>query len=377
MPEIKVVISGYDLITAYGLGVSPLWKGLLRKEACIKKLRRFSVKSFQSANAACVDGLAYLKDKSLAFQMLEKVFAKNNLGIPQDSFLILATTIGEIEILEKCVLSRKGSARGSILANLLKKVERLAKIKVPGMIVSCACASSSAAIAQGANLIRSGKKDCVLIVAADSVNEFVFSGFSSLMALDKERAKPFDKERSGLSLGEAAGFILLMSEERARREGRKIESEVLGWGLSCDANHMTGPMRDGSGLSGAILKALNLAKVSPSDIGCISAHGTGTLYNDSMEIKAFRKVYKRPLPVYSLKGAIGHTLGAAGLVEAIAALMVLQEKVIPATVGLENIDREAKGWVSLSPRKLKKNAVILNNCGFGGINAALILKKND
>ncbi len=377
MPEVKVVIAGYDLITAYGLGVSPLWRGLLEKKTCINNLRRFSVKSFQSVNAACVDGLTYLKNKSLALQMLEKVFARNNLGIPRDSFLILATTIGEIDILEKYVLRGRGSARGSVVTNLLRKTGRLAKIKVPGMVVSCACASSSAAIAQAASLICNGKKDSVLVAAADSVSEFVFSGFSSLMALDKKRAKPFDKDRSGLSLGEAAGFILLMSEERARKERKKIQGEVLGWGLNCDANHITGPSADGSGLSGAILKALKSAKVSSSDIGCISAHGTGTLYNDSMEIKAFRKIYKRPLPAYSIKGAIGHTLGAAGLVEAIVALMILQEKVIPATVGLENIDREAKGWVSLFPRKLKKNTVILNNCGFGGINAALVLRVND
>lgn len=377
MPEIKVVIVGYDLITAYGLGVSPLWSGLLSKKSCIKGLKRFSVKSFQSLNAASLAGLNYLKDKSLVLQMFERVFSKNNPGIPKDSFLILATTVGEIEILEKCVLSGRGNAKESALANLLKKLEKLTKIKNPGMVVSCACASSSAAIAQAASLIRSGKKDSVLVAAADSVSEFVFSGFSSLMALDKKRAKPFDKYRSGLSLGEAAGFILLMSEERARKEGKKIQGKILGWGLNCDANHITGPAHDGSGLSGAILKALKTAKVSFSSIGCISAHGTGTIYNDSMEIKAFKKVYKKPIPVYSIKGAIGHTLGAAGLVETIVALKVLQERIIPVTVGLENIDREAKGWVSLTPRKLKKNTVILNNCGFGGINAALILKNND
>ncbi len=377
MSEVKVVVTGYNLITPYGLRVFPLWKGLLSKETCIKNLKRFSVKSSKSANAACIHGLNYLKGKSLAFQMLGQIFTKNNLGIPRDSFLILATTVGEIEILEKYVLSGKGNVTEASLVNLLKKAESLARVKASGIVLSCACASSSAAIAQAAALIRSGKKDSVLVVAVDSVSEFVYSGFSSLMALDKRRAKPFDKYRSGLSLGEAAGLILLMSEERAKKEGREIKGEISGWGLSCDANHITGPSRDGSGLSKAILKALRLAKVSPSDIGCISAHGTGTVYNDSMEIKAFKKIYKKSVPIYSIKGAIGHTLGAAGLIEAIVALKVLQEKIIPATVGLENIDQEAKGFVSLSQRKLKKNAVMLNNCGFGGINAALVLRNYD
>jgi 3-oxoacyl-[acyl-carrier-protein] synthase II len=295
--------------------------------------------------------------------------------IPIDSFLILATTVGEIDMLERFFLSGHSGIKESTPSKLLRKTTRLAGVKSPGMVFSCACASSSAAVAQGADLIRSGKKDSVLVVAADSVSEFVLSGFSSLMALDNSSARPFDKGRRGLILGEAAGFILLMSDKRAREEKRKILGEVAGWGLSCDANHMTGPIRDGSGLSRALLKALKSAKVSSSDIGCISAHGTGTLYNDSMEMKAFKKVYKNPIPIYSIKGAIGHTLGAAGLVEAIVALKVLQENIIPATVGLVNIDSEAQNWVSLSSRKLKKGMVILNNCGFGGINAAVILKK--
>ena len=168
-----------------------------------------------------------------------------------------------------------------------------------------------------------------------------------------------------------------MSEKRARKEGRVIEGEVLGWGLSCDVNHMTGPVRDGSGLANALRKAGHSAGISFSQVGSISSHGTGTPYNDSLEIKAFQKVYKKAIPVYSIKGAIGHTLGAAGLIEVILALKAVQERLIPATVGLQDIDPEAKGWVSTSPQKIKQKTIVLNNCGFGGINAALILKRND
>jgi len=374
VPKIKVGIAGDNLITAYGLGVNPLWKGILSQKTRIKKLKRFRAKP---ANAACVDGLNYLKGESLVFQMLKKVFNGNHPGIPKDSFLILATTVGEIDLLEGYLLSGRGNAVEASLPNLLKKTARLSGVKSPGIVVSCACASASAAIAKAANLIRSGEKDSVLVVAADSVSEFVLSGFSSLMALDKIKAKPFDKHRSGLSLGEAAGFILLMSNKRAIKEGKEIQGEISGWGLSCDANHITGPSRDGSGLSAAILKALKMAEVSSTAVGCISAHGTGTLYNDSMELKAFKKVYKKSLPLYSLKGAIGHTLGAAGLVETIVALKVLQERIVPATLGLENIDPEARGWAFKSAQKLKEGRVALNNCGFGGINSVLILENND
>jgi len=376
VPEVKAVIVGYELITGFGLGIKPLWKGLLAKNTSVRRIERFSTKSFQSRNAAFVLGLTYLKNKSLASQMLSKVFAKNSLAIPQDAFLILATTVGEIDILEKSVLEGKGVVRKSALRNLLKKAQRLAKIRSLGMVISCACASSLAAIAQGSAMIRRRERSAVLVVAVDSVSEFVFSGFSSLMALDKDKPKPFDRNRSGLALGEAAGFVLLMSEERARHEKRRILGEVSGWGLSCDANHMTGPSRDGSGLAKALREAFNSSGLSSSDIGCICAHGTGTLYNDSMEIEAFKKVYKKPISVYSIKGAVGHTLGAAGLIETIVALKAQEEGSIPATVGLKNIDPEAKGWVSASPQKLKKKTVILNNCGFGGINAALVLKSH-
>ena len=374
MFKIKVVITDYEFITGYGLGIAHLWNGLKNKKTCIRSLRRFSVKSFQSKSAACVNGLTYLKNKSLVLQMLEKVFAKNN-NIPPDAFLILATTIGEIDILENVVLRDKRVTKDCVLTSLLNKVQQLVKIKEPGIIVSCACASSLTAIAQAASMIRSGKKDCVLIVAADCVSEFVFSGFSSLMALDKNKAQPFDKNRSGLSLGEGAGFVLLMSHKRAMQENKKILGEISGWAISSDANHMTGPARDAGGLIKALNKALNLSGISSSNVGCISSHGTGTLYNDAMEIKAFKQVYKKAVPAYSIKGAIGHTLGTAGLIEVAVALKVQEERIIPATVGLKHIDPEAKNWVSLLPRRLKKDTVVLNNCGFGGINAVLILKK--
>jgi 3-oxoacyl-[acyl-carrier-protein] synthase II len=373
--KVKVVITDYELITGYGLGIAHLWNGLKNKKTCIRSLRRFSVKSFQSKNAACVNGLTYLKNKSLVLQMLEKVFAKNN-NIPPDAFLILATTIGEIDILENVVLRNKRVTKDCVLTSLLNKVQRLVKIKEPGIVVSCACASSSAAIGFASSLIYSGKHDCVLVVAADAVTEFVFSGFSSLMALDPDKAKPFDKNRAGLSLGEGAGFILLMSEKRAKKESRKILGEVAGWAVAGDANHMTGPVRDGSGLCLAIQKAMKKADISSDDVGCISSHGTGTAYNDSMEMKAYNRIFNgSPVPLYSVKGAVGHTMGAAGLIETIIALRVLQERIIPTTVGLKDVDHEAKDWVSLEKRNLDGNAILVNNSGFGGINASLVLKQ--
>ncbi|MCX5694847.1 MAG: beta-ketoacyl-[acyl-carrier-protein] synthase family protein [Candidatus Omnitrophica bacterium] len=378
MSKIKAVITDYDLITAYGIGSQPLWDGILSRKTRVDRLERIPTQSCLCHNAAIIPELNPSNQDSLVMQMLKIIFTKNLNTIPQDAFLILATTVGEIDLLEKAVIKQLGSSKDSKLTNFLKKVIHLIKTKEKGIIVSCACASSSTALAEAARIIESGQKDCILVVAADAVSEFVFSGFSSLMALDKDTAKPFDKNRSGLSLGEAAGFILLMSQARAKKERRNTLAQIAGWGLSCDANHMTGPSRNGEGLSQAITSALKKANVLLNQIGCISSHGTGTLYNDSMELSAFKNIFKnKPIPVYSIKGGTGHTLGAAGLIETIVALKVQQTKIIPSTVGLKDIDEQALGWVSPLAKKLKKQIVMLNNCGFGGVNAVLILKNLD
>jgi 3-oxoacyl-[acyl-carrier-protein] synthase II len=375
MSKIKTVITNYDLTTAYGRGIQPLWDGILSGKSRISKLNRFSTHSCLSHNAATILDLDPLKPDSLVMQMLKVILTKDLDIIPSDAFIFLATTMGEIDLLEKAVLKKIIDPQESKLNKLLEKVKHLAKIKNDGIIISCACASSSTAIAEAARIIESGKKDCILVVAVDALSEFVFNGFSSLMALDKNRAKPFDQNRSGLSLGEAAGFILLMSQARANKEKRQALAQVAGWGLSCDANHMTGPSRNADGLIRAITGALKKAKISLDKIGCISSHGTGTIYNDAMEILAYKNIFKnKKIPAYSIKGGTGHTLAAAGLIETIMTLKVQREKTIPPTVGLNDPDLQATGWVSPLAKKLKQTTIILNNCGFGGINAALVLK---
>jgi len=307
-------------------------------------------------------------------QMLKSLFDKASVSIPEDTKLILATTKGEIDLLEKNILKGTGEMPDCSLTSLLKKVSVLTGVKDAGAVVSAACASSSAAVARAAAMIRSKRSDCVLVVACDSVTEFVFSGFSSLMALDKFSARPFDKDRKGLSLGEAAAFVLLMSETRAKQEKREILGEIAGWGLSDDANHMTGPSRESEGLILAIKKALKTAAVDKSGIGFISAHGTGTVYNDAMEMRAFHSVFKdKKIPVYSIKGGIGHTMGAAGIIETIIAMRSLKERNIPPTVNLKEADTDAEGWVSTSERLIPDNSIgVMTNAGFGGVNAALV-----
>jgi len=372
--KIKAVVVACDMVTAFGAGADACWNGIRRGETAITELSRFNTQAFQSSNAATVAGLKYLQRDSLVMQMFRLMFKNNPHSIPKDAKLILATTKGEIDLLEKKFLRGKGNASNSKLSCLLKKVSALTGIQDSGIIISAACSSSSAALARGASMIRNGYSDCLLITACDSVTEFVFSGFSSLMALDKIAARPFDKDRKGLSLGEAASYALLMSEARAKKEKREIMGEIKGWGLSDDANHMTGPSRTSDGLMMAISKALKSAAVSESDICFISAHGTGTLFNDEMEMRAFHSVFKKRTPVYSVKGAIGHTMGSAGLVETIIALRALKEKTVPLTVNLKTADDAAQEWVSDKHRTLPhKKTALITNAGFSGINTALVV----
>jgi len=372
---IETVVVADDLVSPYGWGVEACWEGFFSGNTAIRRLDRFSTESLRTDNAALVSGLDPNADETLVMQMVGPLIERSRSVIPRDALLLLATTNGEIDLLERSVLDGAPDASGSRLDLLVGKVQRLCGLQEPGLVVSAACASSSAAVAQGAGMIRAGDRDCVLVVASDNVSEFVAAGFSSLMALDKDMARPFDKSRRGLSLGEAAAFVLLMSGERASREGRPVLAEVPGWGLSSDANHITGPARDGSGLALALRKALQMADMPAREVGSISAHGTGTQYNDSMEMKAFKSVFtERSLPTYSLKGGIGHTMGTAGLVDIIVAIETLRKKVVPPTVNLREVDDEAVGWASPEPCPCESGVTVSTNSGFGGINCAVALR---
>lgn len=372
----RAVVTECDMVTPYGWGIAPCWDGLMSGTTAIRRIDRFETANLQTCNAATVPGLKIKKNESIIMQMLAPLLSKIAPGIPHETFVILATTTGEIELLQKSVVGRKKDAGKSLPANLFGKIISLAGTFGGGMVVSAACASSSAAVSKAASMIRNGETDTVLVVACDCVSEFVTAGFSSLMALDSDKAKPFDRNRRGLSLGEAAGFMLIMSEARAAREKRPITGEIAGWGLTNDANHITGPSKDGSGLSRAVHTSLQSAGISENEVGSISAHGTGTIYNDSMEMRAIKKVFgKDPLPVYSVKGGTGHTLGAAGLLEILISFESLKRLVVPPTVNLKDVDREAEGWASSGPQPFEIPVVLSTNSGFGGVNSALVLKR--
>ncbi|MFC1856861.1 beta-ketoacyl-[acyl-carrier-protein] synthase family protein, partial [Thermodesulfobacteriota bacterium] len=177
-------------------------------------------------------------------------------------------------------------------------------------------------------------------------------------------------------LGEGAGALLLMSQQRARQNNRHSLGTIVGWGIANDATHITAPAKDGCGLVQAISQALKMADKQPEEITAISAHGTGTIYNDLMEMTAFRHIFEnRKVPIYSVKGAVGHCLGAAGGIEIALGLQALTAQIVPPTIGLKNPMDEAMGLVSPEQVSIAGDYLLTTNSGFGGVNAALILQR--
>jgi 3-oxoacyl-[acyl-carrier-protein] synthase II len=242
--------------------------------------------------------------------------------------------------------------------------------------VSAACASSTLGLAVGADLISSGMSCSVLVVAADIVSRFSFLGFNALNALSPGACRPFDKDRDGLLLGDGAAAVLLADGDYVRLAERRPLARLSGWGVANDATHITAPARDGRGLIAAIDSALKRARLEPRGIGAFSAHGTGTVYNDAMELTALDAVFgDRPFPVFSIKGAVGHTLGAAGGIEALVSARALVEGLVPPTLGLEHPEPKAHGRVSGEAQKFSSKRIMKTNSGFGGVNVALILEE--
>jgi len=372
----RAVVVDTALVTALGDDPETLWRNLLRKQTAIGPISRFPVDQahYKAKIAALIDDLKSPSNRSLLHALLDLLAAK--LGpVPEDAALITATIKSGIDNLESVCRGKPACFQDILLSSLSEHVGGQLGLKGDGLCISASCASSTIAVIHAAAMIESGQAESVLVCCADIITEYAFSGFSSLKALSPHPCQPFDRDRRGLSLGEGAAALLLMRADRAKREGRDQLGTVLGWGITNDAAHITAPVRGGLGLAQAIGKALKSADKESVDIVAICAHGTGTVFNDRMELDAFQHVLgHRKRPIFSVKGAIGHTLGAAGGIEVIMGLKALSEQTIPPTVGFETPEKDAEDQVSSKPQSFSGNCLLTTNSGFGGVNAAIVLK---
>lgn len=238
--------------------------------------------------------------------------------------------------------------------------------------LSTACSTGLHAIGLARRLVERGMYDVCLAVGADALSLLTVRGFASLLLIDPNGCRPFDKRRAGISLGEGAGAMLLASERACARLGREPVAFVAGWGASADAHHMSAPHPHGEGARTAVKRALDEAGLEPRAIGLIAAHGTATPDNDVAEIKAMREVFGVLPPFCSMKRTLGHTLAASGALEAVFAVEALRASIVPATGGFEEPD-DAIGAVPGGAPASALCHVLKNSFGFGGNNAALIL----
>jgi 3-oxoacyl-[acyl-carrier-protein] synthase II len=388
-----VAIAGCGATTAVGRGVEALRSALRANSSGLRACEKFDSPRFQSKITGAIPQTGNDNDnpawqfatdaleeaRSSALEILKKIPAER-IG------LVLSTTKANIAALERISENRLCSetARRHLQGNFLAADLAAAHgARGPVQCVSVACVSGLVAIQQAAKLIQRGAADAVFVVGVDTLSNFVMAGFTALKAIDPNGCRPFDKDRCGLSPGEAGAAIVLVgqasslcsSKSQLDRQDACPTIKILGWGGSNDANHLTGPSRDGSGLARAIRSALKMSKLLPAEIDYINAHGTGTPYNDAMESIALKNVFGEACPPFSgAKGMLGHTLGAAGVVETILCAIAMQEKFLPGTPRLNTIAEGVPAGLVREPRSVAKiNRVLKLNTGFGGANGALIL----
>ncbi len=291
------------------------------------------------------------------------------LATDKKTVLIISTTKGNISLLETDDNKIDLKSRMTLHNSAALVAEHFNFFHKP-LVISNACISGLLAIITGMRLIQSGQYDNAVIAGADVISKFILSGFQSFQAISNEVCKPFDAMRNGINLGEAAATIIL-----SRHKKSSHDIKVVSGSISNDANHISGPSRTGEELNLAITKAMNDAGLSATDIDFISAHGTATIYNDEMEAKAITLANLQHVPVNSLKGYFGHTLGAAGIIESVASIHSLKENIILPTPGFTKLGVTMPINVCSTLQKTALQNCLKTASGFGGCNAAVIFSK--
>jgi len=417
----RVVITGMGIVSPLGVGVDKNWAELTAGKSGIRKITRFDASDMSSQIAGMVpyqnEGVAdgFNPDDTLAPKEQKKVdtfilygmmaadeavadsgWKPANVHEQERTGVMIGSGIGGLQSIYETseTLIQKGPRRVSpfsvpaMLINLASgHVSIKHGFKGPNHSVVTACATGSHAIGDAARLIMMDDADVMVAGGAEAaVNRLGVASFAACRALSTSYndnptagSRPFDDARDGFVIAEGAGVVVLEEYEHAKKRGAKIYAEVVGYGLSGDAYHMTSPAEDGDGGFRAMQAALKRAGVNPSDIDYINAHGTSTPMGDGIECGAVKRLFGNAIETVAMsstKSAIGHLLGAAGAVEAIYSVKAIQTGILPPTLNLENVSEACQG-IDLVPKVAKEkkvNIVLSNSFGFGGTNASLVLK---
>ena len=382
-----VAITGIGVVSGLGAGAAVHLNALQAARSGLRKLCLFSLPGLPAVPVGEVDEALVRgqhPSRSIALALLAARQAIANHALSGSGLVAVGTTTGGILESEQHYLRHRGQ-KGRPDRELLRHhpagaiADVLAsELALPGerQTFSTACSSSANAIGYGATCIQQGKP-WALVGGVDSLCRMTYAGFHALKLLSSEPCRPFDQNRGGLSLGEGAAFVLLEDENHARSRGASILARVTGWGSTADAHHMTAPHPEGYGALAAMTAALADAGVEASEVDYVNAHGTATPANDRAEARALAALFKAPGPlVSSTKGYTGHTLGAAGAMEAVFCVLALGAGFAPPTAGLTEPDpllplRHVPPAGVVAPLRV----ALSNSFGFGGNNATLVFSR--
>ncbi len=372
MTSSTVYIAGAGIISALGSGLAATEKTLCANRSAIKPLTLFSLLQGTPLPVGQVDGPDFPSALPRTHRLAHLAAGEAMAGCshPPDA-VIIGTTTGGIATTEELLRSAEANKELYRYHGLTTVAEYLVRefgCSGPALTVSTACSSGAVAIALGMAMLRTGWAGTILVGGVDSLSRLTYFGFHSLQLVDRNGCKPLDANRQGMAVAEGAGMLLLTT---SRPDGP--HAELLGASLSCDAYHAAAPHPEGQGAFMAMQSALADAGLHPEDISYINLHGTGTPDNDLAEAKAVRRLFVVPPPLSSIKGASGHSLAAAGGVEAVVSVMAVLQGLMPANTGLQQVDPALGLLPLIHPVQVPVKAVLSNSFGFGGNNGSLVI----
>ncbi len=396
----RVVITGLGVISSIGIGWEKFWDNLLKGKSGISPVTSIDTSNHFTHNGGEVKD--FKPEEFVPEDKINSLSRASQLGLAAAKLAIEDAKFPEEDISNRRTGTCIGITSGSIqviehIDDKLIKNETIEKdlicqlpvhstpgviakefnLNGPNFIFSTACAAGNYAIGYGVDLINFGRTDIVLAGGSDPFSRISFTGFNQFSAVAPEKCQPFDKNRKGMMVAEGAGILVLESLESALNRNAPIYAEILGYGLSCDAYHMTTSSVEG--IVACMKKAMRAANITIEDVDYISAHGTGTLTNDKHECAALKEVFGphyKNIPVSSIKSMLGHTMGAASALEAITCTLAVKNDIIPPTINYETPDPECD--IDCVPNKARQhivNIALNNSYAFGGNNACLVIKK--
>ena len=412
----RVVVTGLGLLTTLGNDYKNSWNNLISGSSGIKKITHFDVSDLPCKIAGYIsnnpddenyfnrDNLIEIKDIKRNDRFIQYGLAASKMAI-EDAFLndlsdeeklkvgvSVGSGIGGLETISNgaITINEKGPKKlspffiPSSLVNLLSgQISIKYGFKGPNHSVVTACATGAHSIGDAGEMIKRGAAEIMIAGGAEAaVCRLGVSGFCSARSLSTSyndnpeiASRPWDKDRDGFVMGEGSGIVVLEDYENAKKRGANIYAELIGYGMSGDAYHITAPSEDGDGGFRAMKEALKMGNISPENVNYINAHGTSTIKGDEIELNAIANLFKNNVNVSSTKSSIGHLLGAAGSVESIFSILSIKNNILPATLNLENpIDNKGINLISKNSEQSNVNIALSNSFGFGGTNTALLFK---